>query len=69
MARVFFLKHSSTSVGNVGIYSMGTESVYQIAQSSKTKCFAGVSKEGLTCEILTKITVSICTDFSHSSHV
>ena len=29
MVRVFSLKHSSTFVGNVGIYSVGTESVYQ----------------------------------------
>ena len=30
VAMVFSLKHSSTSVGNVGIYSVGTDSVYQI---------------------------------------
>ena len=41
MVRVFSLKHSSTFMGNVSIYSVGTESVYQIAQSGKTKCFAG----------------------------
>ena len=51
---VFSLKHSSTFVGNVGIYSVGTESVYQIAQFGKTKCFVSVSKEGVTREILTK---------------
>ena len=38
MARVFSLKHSFTFVGNMGIYSVGTESVYQIAQSGKTEC-------------------------------
>ena len=43
MTRVFFLKHSSTFVGNVGIYSVGTKSVYQIAQSDKTKYFTSVS--------------------------
>ena len=43
MARVFSQKHSSTSVGNVGISSLGIESVYQNWQSSKTECFAGVS--------------------------
>ena len=32
---------------------MGTESVYQIVQSGRTECHAGVSQEGLTCEILT----------------
>ena len=47
MARVFSLKNSSTFVGNVGIYSAGTKSVYQIAQSNKTECFASVSQEGL----------------------
>ena len=30
VARVFSLKHSSTYVGNVGIYSVGRDSVYQI---------------------------------------
>ena len=48
------MKHSSKSVGNVGIYSVGTESVYQIGQSSKTKCFANVSREGLTRKLLLK---------------
>ena len=54
MARVFSQKHSSTYVSNVGIYSVGTKSVYQIGQSSKTECFVGVSREGLTHEILAK---------------
>ena len=54
MARVFSLKHSSTFVGNVGIYSVGTESLYQIGQSSKTECFGSVSQEGFTRELLTK---------------
>ena len=54
MARVFSHKHSSTFVGNVVIYSVGTESVYQIAQSGKTECLAGVSWEGLTREILAR---------------
>ena len=40
--------------GNVGIYSMGTESVYQIVQTSRTKCPAGVLREGLTSEILAR---------------
>ena len=52
MVRVFSQKHSSTSVGNVGINSVGTESVYQKWQSGKTEWFAGVSREGLTREIL-----------------
>ena len=54
MARVFFQKHSSTFVGNDRIYSVGAESVYQIGRSGKTKCFASVSQEGLTCELLAK---------------
>ena len=54
MARVFSQKHSSTSVGNRGIYSMGKESVYQIWQFNKTECFAGILWEGLTWETLTK---------------
>ena len=54
MARVFSQKHSSTFIGNDGIYSVGTESVYQIGQSSKTECFASVSREGLIHELLAK---------------
>ena len=54
MARVFSLKRSSTFKGNVGIYSVGIKSLYQIAQFGKTECFASVSREGLTRELLTK---------------
>ena len=36
------------------IYSVGTESVYQIVQTGRTECFAGVSRKGLTGEILAK---------------
>ena len=54
MARVFSQKYSLTYEGNVGIYSVGTESVYQIGQSNKTKCFAGVSRESLTRKTLAK---------------
>ena len=39
----------------MGINSLGTKSVYQKWQSGKTECFAGVSREGLTCETLVKI--------------
>ena len=53
-ARVFSQKHTSSFVGNVGIYSVGTESVYQIVQFGRTECFAGVSREGLTSELLAK---------------
>ena len=49
MAKVFSLKHFSTFVDNVGI-----ETMYQIAQSGKTECFASVSREGLTRELLAK---------------
>ena len=54
MVRVFSQKHSSTFLGNVGIYSVGIESVYQIGQFGKTECFTSVSREGLTCELLAK---------------
>ena len=54
MAKIFSQKHSSTFVGNVGIYSVGTESVYQIGQSGKTEFFVSVSREGLTHELLAK---------------
>ena len=50
----FSQKYSLTFVGNVGIYSVGTENVYQIGQSGKTKYFASVSREGLTRKLLTK---------------
>ena len=33
---------------------MGTENVYQIGQFGKTKCFASISLEGLTCELFAK---------------
>ena len=48
VAKVFSQKYSLTFVGNDGIYGVGTESVYQIGQSSKTECFANISREGLT---------------------
>ena len=54
MARVFYQKHPPTSVGNVGINSVDTKSVYQKWQSDKTECFASVSREGLTRELLAK---------------
>ena len=52
--RVFSQKHSSTFVVNVGIYNVDNESVYQIGQSGKIKCFVSVSWEGLTRELLMK---------------
>ena len=54
MARVFSQKHCLTFVGNDGMCSVGIESVYQIGQSSKTECFASVSRESLTCKLLVK---------------
>ena len=54
MARVFSQKHSLSFVGNVGIYNVGAESMYQIVQSGRTECLASVSLEGLTCEILVR---------------
>ena len=41
-------------MGNAGIYSVGTDSVYQKWQFSKTDYFAGISWEGLTRETLVK---------------
>ena len=41
--RVFSQKHSLSFVGNVGIYSVGTESVYQIVQFGRIECLASVS--------------------------
>ena len=41
MARVFSQKLSLTFVGNVGINSVGTESVNHIGQAGRTKCLAG----------------------------
>ena len=54
MTRVFFQKHFSTSVGNNGIYSVSENVVEQIGQNSKTDCFAGILREGLTRETLAK---------------
>ena len=41
-------------MGNMGIYNEGTESVYQVVQTGKTECLAGVSPEGLTRETLVR---------------
>ena len=54
MTRVFSQKHSSTYVGNDGIYSAGEDVVEQIRQNSKTDYFAGISWEGLTHKTLAK---------------
>ena len=53
-SRVFSQRLSLSFVGNVGINSVYAESVYQIVQSGKTECLAGVSREGLTREILAR---------------
>ena len=62
-------------MGNVGIYSVGRESVYQIVQSGKIECFASVLWEGLTREILAKhsclhpvLTLRIPACASHMGH-
>ena len=52
LARVFSQKHSLSFVSNVGIYSVGAESVYQIVQSGRTEYLAGVL--GFTREILAR---------------
>ena len=62
MARVFSQKLSSKFVGNVSISSVGTESVNQTGQASRTECLAGrpypqdthetqLSSSGLTLRI------------------
>ena len=38
-------------MGNMGIYSVDAESVYQIVQSGRTECLAGVSREDIIREI------------------
>ena len=47
-------KHSSTYVGNVDIYSVSRDLVYQIWQIGKIKCFMDISRKGLTRKTLTK---------------
>ena len=68
MARVFSQKHSSIFVGNVGINSVGTKSVYQNWQSDKKKmsrrCLAGRLYAWDTHK--TQLSPS-CPDSSHSS--
>ena len=41
-------------MGNVGINSVGTESVNQTGQAGRTECLTGVSREGLIREILAR---------------
>ena len=54
-ARVFSLKKNSLQyLGNVSIYSVGKDMVEQINQNSKTECFANISQESLTREIVAK---------------
>ena len=50
MARVFFQKLSLTFVGNVGINSVGTESVNQTRQADKTECLTGKPYPRDTCK-------------------
>ena len=38
----------------MGIYSVGTESVYLIVQTGRIECLTGVSRKSLTHEILTR---------------
>ena len=75
MARVFSQKHSLTFVGNMGINSVGTESVYHNWQSGKIECLSSVSREGLTHKILARhsclhpvLTLRILACASHMSH-
>ena len=59
MARVFSQKHSSTSMGNVGIYSVGTESVYQKWQFGKAACLRVSHEKALPARHSRNTTVSI----------
>ena len=75
MARVFSQRLSLPFVGNMGINSVGTESVYQTGQAGRTECLAGVLREGLTHEILARhsclhpvLTLRIPACASHMSH-
>ena len=57
-------------MGNIGIYSEGTESVYLIVQTGRTECLAGVLREGLTLRGTRETQLfPSCTDSSRSSHV
>ena len=56
-------------MGNVGINSVGTESVNQTGQAGRIEYLASVLQEGLTCENSRDTAVSIWPDSSHSSHV
>ena len=46
-------------MGNVGIYSVGVESVYQIVQFGRTECLAGRPYPRDTCE--TQLSPSVLT--------
>ena len=69
MARVFSLKHSLTSVGNVGITSVDIESVYQNDSLAKQNVLRVSHGKVLPASYLRNTSVSICLDSSHSSHV
>ena len=67
MARVFSQKHSSISVDNVGINSVGIESVYDsLAKQNVSQVSRG---KALPSSYSRNIAVSICSDSLHSSHV
>ena len=67
MARVFLSKGLFTFVGNMGINSVGTESVFQTGQTGKTKCLASISRKALLARYLRDTVVSIWPDSSHSN--
>ena len=50
----FSLRSTPQYLWVMWVYSVGTESVYQIVQIGRIECLAGVLQEGLTREILTK---------------
>ena len=61
MVRVFSQKHSSTFVGNVGMYSVDTISVYQIGQFGKIEYFASTRRPYLQATRETQLSLFVLT--------
>ena len=61
MVGVFSQKHSSTFVDNVGMYSVDTESVYQIGQSGKIEYFASTRRPYLRVTRETQLSLFVLT--------
>ena len=61
VVRVFSQKHSSTFVGNVGMYSVDTISVYQIGQFGKIEYFASTRRPYLQATRETQLSLFVLT--------